>query len=52
VIPQEARQDFNLKPGDKVMILSPTGTGILIVPVEKVKQRLQIFKDFLDNDLD
>ncbi len=38
VIPKEAREIFDIKPGDTLMVLGDEGHGIAIVKAEKFRQ--------------
>jgi len=49
VIPQEAREELWLKPGDKVVVFSPTGKGVVIAPVDEIKKHLQGFTELFDD---
>ncbi len=48
VIPQEARQDLWIQPGDRVVIFSPSGKWIYILPEKDIKQVFEKFSDLLD----
>jgi AbrB family looped-hinge helix DNA binding protein len=50
VIPQEARKDLSIKPGDKVVIFSPTGKGIIIAPAHEIKKHLKQFTQMFELD--
>ena len=50
VIPQEARKDLWLNPGDKVVIFSPSGKWVVIAPVEEIKRHLEWFIDLIKDD--
>lgn len=49
VIPQEARQDFNLKPWDKIIIISPSQDWLVILPAEEVKKHLKLFENIFNS---
>jgi len=38
VIPAEARKDFNIKTGDKLLVLGNLDEGIAIVTIEKIQK--------------
>lgn len=46
VIPKEARELFNIKPGDTLLLLGDIKRGIAIVNDEKIKH---IFSDIFDD---
>lgn len=46
VIPAEARQDFNIKPGDKILVLGDIKQGIAIVPYKFMQKIMQGTMDF------
>ena len=50
VIPQEARDELGLKPGDKVVIFSPTGRGVVIAPASEIKKHLEKFSKVFELD--
>jgi len=50
VIPQEARDELGLKPGDKVVIFSPTGRGVVIAPASEIKKHLEKFAKIFELD--
>lgn len=46
VIPKEARELFDLKPGDEILVLGDTERGIAILPKSKQQDAVkQIFSD-------
>lgn len=46
VIPKEARELFNLQPGDEILVLGDKEKGIAILPKSKQQDIIkQIFKD-------
>ena len=46
VIPKEARELFELKPGDEILVLGDTERGIAILPKEKQQDIVkQVFRD-------
>ncbi len=46
VIPKEARELFDLQPGDEILVLGDTGRGIAILPKTKQQDYIkQIFSD-------
>lgn len=46
VIPKEARERFDLKPGDEILVLGDKEKGIVILPKSKQKDFItKIFKD-------
>ena len=46
VIPKEARELFDLQPGDEILVLGDKEKGIAILPKEKQEDFIkQIFKD-------
>ena len=46
VIPKEAREMFDLFPGDEILVLGDTERGIAILPKEKQQDYMkQIFSD-------
>jgi len=49
VIPQEAREDLWLNPGDKVVVFSPSWKWVVIAPVEEIKKHLKNFADMLED---
>ena len=49
VIPKEARELFDLQPGDEILVLGDKEKGIAILPKEKQEDFIkQIFKDIED----
>ena len=49
VIPKEAREMFELHPGDEILVLGDKEKGIAILPKEKQEDFIkQIFKDIED----
>ena len=38
VIPIEARNEFGIKPGDKLVVLGSEGKGIVLLKADKLKQ--------------
>lgn len=38
VIPKEARDDFGIKPGDKLVVLGRGGRGIVLLKADKLKE--------------
>lgn len=38
VIPKEAREEFGIEPGDRLVVLGNTGRGILLVKTEMLKK--------------
>jgi len=49
VIPQEARDELWLKPGDKVVIFSPSWKWVVIAPAEEIKKHLEKFAELFDS---
>ncbi len=46
VIPKEARELFDLKPGDEILVLGDKERGVAILPKEKQQEAVkQIFSD-------
>lgn len=46
VIPKQARELFDLQPGDEILVLGDKEKGIAILPREKEKEYIkQIFRD-------
>ena len=46
VIPKEARELFQLHPGDEILVLGDKERGIAVLPKEKQQERIkQIFND-------
>jgi len=41
VIPAEARQDFNIKPGDKILVLGDLDQGIALAPYKFMQKFMQ-----------
>jgi len=41
VIPVEARQDFNIKPGEKMLVLGDLEQGLAIVPYNFMQNLMQ-----------
>ena len=37
VIPKEARDDFGIGPGDKLVVMGSTGRGIILMKSDKIK---------------
>ena len=50
VIPQEAREDLWLKPGDKVVIFSPSWKWVVIAPAEEMKKYLKDFSQLFEEE--
>ena len=50
VIPQEARDELWIKPGDKVVIFSPSWKGVVIAPAEEIKKHLEKFVEIFELD--
>ena len=49
VIPKEARELFNIHPGDEIMVLGDIERGIAILPKEKERELFkQIFSEIDD----
>ena len=49
VIPKQARELFDLQPGDEILVLGDKEKGIAILPKEKQEDFIkQIFKDIED----
>ena len=49
VIPKEAREMFDLQPGDEILVLGDINKGIAILPKEKEKEYIkQIFREIED----
>lgn len=49
VIPKEARELFNLQPGDEILVLGDEEKGIAILPKEKQQNIInQVFTDIED----
>jgi len=49
VIPQEAREELGLKPGDKVVVFSPSGKWVVIASAEEMKKHLKDFAELFEN---
>jgi len=49
VIPRELRQQFNLKPGQKIMFI-PYQKSMRLVIVPSIKDALGLFKDLMNID--
>lgn len=43
VIPKEARELFNLQPGDEILVLGDKERGIAILPKEKQREYIERF---------
>lgn len=49
VIPKQAREMFNLQPGDEILVLGDRDRGIAILPKEKEKEYIKkIFREIED----
>ena len=49
VIPKQARELFDLQPGDEILVLGDINKGIAILPKEKEKEYIkQIFREIED----
>ena len=46
VIPKEAREMFNLQPGDEILVLGDISKGVAILPKEKQQEVIgQVFSE-------
>ena len=50
VIPQEAREDLWLKPGDKVVVFSPSWKWVVIASAEEMKKHLKDFSQLFEKE--
>ncbi len=50
VIPQEAREDLWLKPGDKVVVFSPSWKWVVVASTKEMKKYLKDFSQLFDEE--